>query len=384
MAIGISGQYYCQFDINNSTSDDFIDFIDEEDLLSFTLIEEAGNILPTFELSFLTDDEDIFPLLNEGNDLEVKLGLTYNDSVSIALAVLKLDSIPQGNNFRMIVVSGVLSQIVYLTNPNLQITTKQSGIEAMIATAKKSFTIDKFSNITNSLDSQLWIQRNQSDRSFINTIWLHANLQPSFPAIGITSQNTFIIKDIKKDLLAPYRWRFTNKVINSNDIYYDGDPKITSNTGFINTWTGYGKQKLQYNIDDALDTSIQTIGQPVMALTNQLARRSGVTKLFDGVGVVNTNVDPNYWQTYLYNLTYLSLFSAVQLDLSFTNKFTPIQILDQVMYKDKSVSTPTTATSQFNTGKYYVSRVARTISAKNLNTVVTLCRESLNRIQNGM
>lgn len=383
MAIGIQGQYYLQFDINNSTSTDYIDFIDEEDLLSFTLIEEAGNVLPTFELNFVSDDEDIFSLLNDGNDLEIKIGQSYNNSVSIALAGLKFSSIPQGSDRRLITVVGTLSAILYANQSNLEITPIQSGIEAIIATAKRTFTIDKFSNVTASLDSQSWIQPNQSDRAFINAVWLHSNLQPSFPALGITSLNTFIIKDIKKDLMTPYRWKFTPFPVNSaTDIYYDGDPVITSSTGFINSWTGYGKLKRQYNADTAVDMDIQTIPTPVMALTNELSYRTGMQYKFDGIGVVNGNTDPNYWQTYLYNLTYLSLFGSLCLNLSFTNQYYPIQILDQVMYKDKSVSSSTSATSSFNTGKYYVTKVARTVGNKSFNTVVTLARESINRVTN--
>lgn len=383
MPIGISNQYYLQFDIDNSTDTDYSDFIDQEDLLSFTLIEETGNVLPTFELNFVTDDETILPLLNDGNDLEIKIGQSYNNNISVALTVSKLTSIPQGSSRRLVTAVGTLSAIPYANQSQLQITAVQSGIEALIATAKKTFTMDKFSNVTSSLDSQRWIQPNQSDRAFINDIWLHSNLQPSFPAIGITSSNTFIIKDIKKDLLNSYRWRFTPDLQDATtDIYYDGDPVITMSTGFINSWTGYGKLKRQYNADTAVDQDIQTIPAPVMALTQQLAYRTGMQYKFDGIGVINGNTDANYWQTYLYNLTYLSLFGAVSLTLSFTNQYYPIQILDQVMYKDKSVSSSTGSTSEFNMGKYYVTRVARTVGTKELNTVVTLSRESLNRVTN--
>jgi hypothetical protein len=377
MSIGVVGAYLFKFSLNNNN-----DFIDEPDLISFSIHEQAGNLLPTFELNFLTDDETIFPLLNEGNDLQVSFGSGYNDLVTIPLATSKVQSVPSGSAKRQITVMGLYSAIPYITNPNMQITNVQSGISTIIQIAGKSFNVQ--SNIQSSTDSQSWIQHTQSDKSFIDDIWLHCNLPNSFPALGISSQGNFILKDIKTDLKNPYRYRFTQIVKNSNDIYFDGDPVLTSNTGFINSWVGYGREKIIQNVDKGTDSTEQVIPKPVMALTSQLAKAAGINSVFDGIGIQNSNIDTNYWNSYLNNLTYLGMFGALDVTVSFQNKFIPIQILDQINFKDQKIDQQYPTTSDYNTGIYYVSKISRNVGNKAFNTVVSFSRESFNGIQVGL
>lgn len=376
MAIGIPGQYLFRFSLNKNT-----DFIDESDLIGFSIHEQAGNLLPTFELNFLTDDETIFPLLNEGNDLQVSFGSDYNDLVTIGLATSKVQSIPSGSAKRQITCMGLLSAIPYITNPNMQITAAQSGIATIIQVAKKTFNVQ--SNIQVSSDNQRWVQHTQSDKSFIDDIWLHCNLPNSFPALGVSSQGNFILKDIKADLKTPYKYRFTQSVKSPNDIYFDSDPVLTSNTGFINSWVGYGREKIIQNVDEGTDQAVQVTPTPVMALTAQLAKRAGISNVFDGVGIQNENVDSNYWNSYLNNLAYLGMFGALDVTVSFQGKFIPIQILDQINFKDQKVDLQYPSTSDFNAGIYYVSKVSRNVGNKQFNTVVSFCRESMNQIQTG-
>jgi len=376
VAIGIPGQYLFRFSLNKNT-----DFIDESDLIGFSIHEQAGNLLPTFELNFLTDDETIFPLLNEGNDLQVSFGSDYNDLVTIGLATSKVQSIPSGSAKRQITCMGLLSAIPYITNPNMQITAAQSGIATIIQVAKKTFNVQ--SNIQVSSDNQRWVQHTQSDKSFIDDIWLHCNLPNSFPALGVSSQGNFILKDIKADLKTPYKYRFTQSVKSPNDIYFDSDPVLTSNTGFINSWVGYGREKIIQNVDEGTDQAVQVTPTPVMALTAQLAKRAGISNVFDGVGIQNENVDSNYWNSYLNNLAYLGMFGALDVTVSFQGKFIPIQILDQINFKDQKVDLQYPSTSDFNAGIYYVSKVSRNVGNKQFNTVVSFCRESMNQIQTG-
>jgi hypothetical protein len=380
MSIGVTNQYFLQFDISNNG--DFTDFIETEDLVTFTYIEESGNKIPTFQLDFYTDDEDVFPLLNEGNDLQITFGLSQASAFRANLATMRLQSVPAGQERRLITVIGMLSVVPYVNQTNLLITPIQSGIETILSIAGKTFNLDPGNNITKSLDSQSWIQPNQSDKSFISNVWLHCNLNTSFPILGITSEGNFVLKDLKKDLLNTYKWRFTTEPTDDpRDIYFDGDPFLDSNTGFINNWTGYGKNKLVYDADTAVDTPTQFVPGPIMANTNILAKQSGITAKFDSVGIINSNTDPNYWSSYQQNLGYLAAMSTFSTTLSFHNLYVPIQILDQIYYRDSAVDSQNNQGSSFNAGKFYVSKVARTISNNQLVTVVVIGRESINSIQ---
>ena len=52
--LGVQDQFVYMFSIGGAK-----DFIGVHDLQLFTLIEEVGNVLPTFEISFLTHRESV-------------------------------------------------------------------------------------------------------------------------------------------------------------------------------------------------------------------------------------------------------------------------------------------------------------------------------------
>ena len=69
----VDNQYLVSFSLEGTTV--LKDFIEEEDLLKFTIIEEAGNVLPSFELIFKLRKSSIISYLNEGNVVKFQFGV---------------------------------------------------------------------------------------------------------------------------------------------------------------------------------------------------------------------------------------------------------------------------------------------------------------------
>jgi len=377
MAIGVNGQYLLSFNLEDKK-----DFIKEADLAEFKLIEEAGNLLPTFELNFKSEDETILPLLNEGSDLDVQFGQDRDSLQDIALSVIKVKSQREGLSARNYQVIGILSALPYITDSQLSISTSKSGVEVLKDIVSKNFKT-KF-NILKSNDKQIWIQPNSSDKKFVNELWMHSFLNNSFIATAISAESKFILKDIKKDLDRSFGkefdFRFTNTPKTSTDIPYDRDYILETQTGFLNNWMGYGREKLVYLLETGLDEFILEKPDPILSLTKELARRSGIEKRFAGTEMQNDNTHDKYWEAFLNNLTNLAVIGSVSLTLSFHNLFAPIQLLDLAMFRDDALSEPGSA--EFHSGLYYVSKVTRIVGKKQFITMVKLVRESLNQVQN--
>ena len=66
----LENQFVCQFSIGP-----YEDFILLEDLQELKYIEYAGNVLPTIELQFILRNKDVVNYFNEGNILNVSLGI---------------------------------------------------------------------------------------------------------------------------------------------------------------------------------------------------------------------------------------------------------------------------------------------------------------------
>jgi len=373
--IGINGQYLFKFKLGDES-----DFIREEDLHNFRLIEDAGNVLPSFQIGFDTDNENILGLLNETNKFEVSFGKDLKDDyITAPLSVATKSSNKKGNSKLEITAGGLYSALPYIQDSRQSISGKKSAIEVIKEKVTPHFSFPDI-NVQKSLDSQIWIQPNTSDKKFINELWLHADLGTSFPAIGITSGGEFLIKDMVKEGTKPFLWKFTHNPKKATDLQYDGDYSVNDQTGFINSWVGYGREKTVYDIESGAVAQICEISEPVVALTNKLARLAEIEKRFTSTGVSNENTHANYWKSALHNLTNLASLSASAITLSFQNQFVPIKLLDQVMFTDEDVGN-NSQSSALTSGLYFVSKVSRNLGNRQFSTVVILTRESLNEIK---
>lgn len=380
--IGVQGQYVLQFSI--STHKTLKDFISEDQLITFKLIEEAGNLLPIYELIFYNDNEEIFQLLHEGNDLDCTFGETENNAFTSKLTVTHSTCNKDGGDRRIIYLKGIYSAIPYITNSKMFISDYKSAIEVLKDKAVANFgSKSVISNITKSSDKQRWIQPSSSDKKFVNELWLHASIPGSFPAIGISSDGKFIIKDIVKDVKEGDKtlmWKFISAgVSDSKDIVYDGNAVIETNTGFINNWLGYGRELNALDLDTSFDFRILEEANPVIAMSSRMAKRIEVDKRFASVGIQNENTHENYWQAYMHNLTHLASFQNIKVTFTFQSMFKPVRILDKVNFSDKNTSG--VGSSEFSSGVYYITKIARNITHRQFSTTVVLSRESINAVK---
>lgn len=370
--IGLDGSYILKFDIGDRK-----DFIQENELVQFSIIEEAGYALPTFQLSFNFDDDSLLELLNENNDIALTYGKTLEESVNSTLVPTKIVSNKQGPNKRFVSIIGMYSAQEYANTPNIGISDIKSGVERIIEIAEKTFPAVE-TNIDISEDQQRWIQYNISDRKHIAEVWLHSYLSESFLAIGVSSDGTFIIKDIVKDLQSDPSWNFMITGANKDtDIVYDTDYTVETNSGFINAWTGYGREKKVYTIEDDSEEDVMEVVIPLVTQTEILSRDQAITKKFDGFALQSDNVHANYWKAHQRNLQYLVAMGGAVLTISFHNVFQPIRILDQVYFSDETIGA-SGESNEYLTGVYYVSKVTRVINNRQFVTIVKICRESLN------
>lgn len=375
--IGIRGNYLLFFDLAGRK-----DFIAEADLLDFTLIEEAGNVLPTFSIEFTTKDDSILKVINEGNDLNVSFGGNLDDITTVPLKFTRLQPLRSGEGKMLIRGIGIYSALPYINDDKIAISPARSGVTEIQNVVSKYFKTEF--NVTTSVDSQKWIQHNISDRNHINNVWMRINLNNnSFPIIGISSSGKFILKDVKQDLKQPVSWRFIQKKDGNDrkDIIYDGDPAYDFNTGFINNWVGYGREQIIYDIEQGVDTFNTFNPSPVTALTSKLSRDPLVGKRFGSIGFKNANTHSQYAESRQRNIASLASFSANKVLLSFRNVFRPVKVLDRVMFKDVTSTGASTQSSEYLSGEHYISKVVRQITNRQFITTVEICRESINSVR---
>lgn len=371
--IGIEGSYRFLFSIAGQE-----DFLSESDLQELKIIEEAGNVLPSFSIVFTLQDKDVLRYFNEGNPLEIAFGVDDLEMTNVKFRILGKPYISKLTQHKYLIkLTGLLDNIKYYSDCKVGIVGPTSGIEAVIGAAENHFSVD--TNVQKSQDRQNWIQPNVSDKAFINQVWMHSYLSGSFPAIGISSQGDFILRDVKKLAKSGYKWIFTSTdALKDNEIAFD-TWSLGSSTGFTNAWIGYEREKPVWDIDAGSSQIIKPSLQPIMAPTSDLDRIADVGKRAQEFGLLTENVHTNYHLAFEQNLGYLAVFSSgSNILLQFSGRYVDLKVLDLVFLRDLDINLQ--GSEGYYSGSYIVSKIARIVESKNFTTLVQLTRESLGEL----
>jgi hypothetical protein len=378
MSIEVTDQYYLEVSIADKK-----DFLSESDLKEFTIIEQAGNVLPKYELSFSSNDEELIALLNDGNTMNVQFGKSREDVADVKLNIGDLKSYRSSETEHEFKVTGILGHIAYANASKIKCSDKKSGVEVIAETVKESgFKFE--GNISTSRDSQNWVQYNITSKNFVSQVALHSYLSNSFIATGITIDSRFVLKDIKKEVEAKNSkpdWRLIKDVSKDNDIDYVNQYIVENNSGFMNAMLANGKNMNINSLTDANYSEYSPEITPILALTQEVIRSKEMGKKYAGTKLQTGNAHDKYWEAYQNNLAKLASLSSFKLTVPCGNKYFPIKVLDVVFFKDSSTTNVNLA-NEYLTGLYLVSKVVRTIKGKALSTFIEICRESPNLVRN--
>lgn len=378
--IGIEGSWVLLIDIGSVQ-----DAIRPEDLESFQITEQAGLALPTFILKFATSNEQVTPFLNELANIAISFGKTSANLHACNVFATEIHMHKDGDNRRHVEMQGLLNYPDYLSSNVVGITDNMSGVEALLAMAKRQgFNLGQ-DNITRSEDKQNWIQPNIPDKRFGTHLWLHSKLTNSFPIVGISVlDETFRVLDARKQIKkgkADWEFTFTEPTA-ANQITYNGHCTIHNSTGFVNAWVGYKREYLEYNAQTGQTKKLSFTVEPMLSLTRNMPTL-GVAPRFGDVVMLPDCVDVDFNLTFQRNLAYLAQFSCFRVDMQFVNNFQPIKILDLAYYRDDSTEKPKVSTSDYASGLFLVSQVSHVFTARRYTCSVMLDREAPGDVADG-
>ena len=370
--IGVEGQYVIKFSVAEEE-----DFLTEGDLTQFLLEEQAGNILPKFSMVFRLHKPKLLEKFNKGNSVRLSIGKEKIRMFDISLLILGKNQTETGEGEWIVGLKGILDNLEYIQNPKISNSGQISGVESIIKTASNHFNID--TNINSSSDTQNWLQMNISDSRFIDESWLHCYLPDSFLGLGITALGKFKIRDMVQSaknpnyFFLPYLDPYTSN-ISSVMAMYKGMIQRRESSGFYNSLTGY-QRKRHYNTLETSEMSLLEVeNEPILANVSNFNRKKGIKGRAETWNLQTDNMHENYWKAYDQNVSYLSMFSAVNVQFSVWHKFINIGILDTVYFDDAHEKKHK---GENYTGYYFIDKIVRQVDNKFFRTNFSLCRENL-------
>jgi hypothetical protein len=370
--IGARGGYLAAFNIGSRK-----DFIREDELIKFKMIEEAGNVLPSFELIFDVRDSSIIPLLAEGNTIYSMLGKDENSITNIRLNILKREKIRNTSATQRVRLVGVFDAVPYMTSATVD-TYNGTSLSIIKKLVSKYFRFQ--TNIRTTDDSMVWVRENISDRAFINRLWLHSHLKSDTLLTGICSDGLFRYSSLKNLLDQDPTWKFSAKASREkNSLTYNGSPKIWSDSGFINHLAGYARSRIIHDVDKISTTYNTPNNGLLMAVSKEAERNPDVGRILSKVSVVNSNIHEQFYQAYDNNVRNLLLLNTLKAKVSFDGEYFPIRLHDIAMFKDDADSV-NRESSEDSSGLWVTSKVCRIVTDREFKTIVTLSRDGMNSV----
>ena len=367
--IGVEGQYLLKFSIGKVE-----DFVDEEDLKDFTLIEEAGNVLPQFELVFTTRTIELLSELTEGNVLQISLGRDALELTPAPFIIFSKRVAKSGQDKYSVRLTGLYAAPKYIAEDRTG-WYEGSSVQVIEEVAGRYFRVQN--EASSSSDVQVWLQTSIPDKAFVTKVWMHSYLEGSVLLLAITSVGDFLIKDVKRLAGQEPRWRFVpRRASGAREVDYTGDYEVISETGFLNQYAGYRRTVNKLEVESSTLSTIEVNASPILGLSPVLDRSAEISKRVVKQMPYCDNVHSHYWDAYFHNLALLSALSSTRIRLSTGNYFFPIRPLDLVYFSEFETAQRQVVSPY--SGLYIVSKVSRVIRDKRFFTNVEITREVIN------
>lgn len=364
----------------NVIDPNFKDFLSFEQLLTFTIIEEAGNVLPTFRLEMKLIEEEIIKRFNEGCVLTMSYGRDDQHMKTSYLRIMRMDTYPVGNIERAVMLRGFVDAMGWLNTTHCDYYPNMTAIEVIQATAGQFFRVD--TNGLVSQDRMTWIQPNISFKRFINEVWMHMNLPNDVPLVAITMDKRFIVKGINQLEKVDWYLTYGDLMNRENYIPYQGGYSLEARSGFFNSWFGYGRRKKVFEWESGNTQFYEEDAKVFLAQAKSLNRQANIKPRYDNASFINDNVHPDYWNAFLKNMAYLVSGSNVKLSCRVVDYYFDVTVLDSVLFLDSIQGVGKDQTKyqaqQFVSGRYVVSKVVRNISNKQYSMMLELSKETVN------
>lgn len=231
-----------------------------------------------------------------------------------------------------------------------------------------------------SIDKQVWIRPGIRGNLWLNEVINHswASEKSAF-VYAVTRERELLRYNLDERAAKDPTWVFNPSRENgqdpsSNTIFYKY-PKFSSQSGFFNTFFGYGKELYSFNIETG-ERSLNK-ARSFVKRTNfmNMNEEREVPQQYGSLGFNNPqNIHEHYFDAFAQNMRIRSLYSVKTEVLS--EYFRPVKLLDKVSLQltdEGRQERPTTFA-----GHYFVDKIATMFTSTDVTRKFSLVREGFN------
>lgn len=374
MACEVAGQY--KFTV---TIGDFEDFLTDDKLIQFLLIENIGLSLPYWELKFDCVFPELLRYFNEKQSIQVQLGTSSKDLEPIELVIKKPIIVPQTADCSTVTLRGFTKMHQYLENETKASYENKTTLELAQQIASK-YGLQFKSNMSATNDMMTYYQPGMSDYKFLFTEWLHSYYADNDIIIPTITTNGFMTYNSLTKLIADTDLTklptFVDNKPEKDEILVNANTGAESNTTMSNMLGNYMKERDVFDIDTGILQHIDVSNNtPIISESKANSIDESISKS-SGFFVQSSNVHKNYYKQELVNTQkFFTLQSAKQWVSAADTLVSKVYPGDLCLYMTKK------GNGQVNdqtSGMYLTTKRVISIKDRRVHTNFLISRENMN------
>lgn len=344
-------------------------FVRLNDILKFELIETVGIELPTVEALFVTTDIKVKNMLLENNTVKILMGDSNTDYDIFEVSILEKDARDHQIGSYSCYFKGFVGDKRFIID-KIQDGVNSNPLEGIGEVCNKllvrygtklELQSDVESNSNIESQTMNWFIADESYRHLMLDMWSHLDIRPSFPLIAISRYKKILLKDFDNLINGDIKWNFTQNVStgqSSNNLIFINPFAVKNNTEIYNLYAGYGKVVNIYDIEQGnYDVHVHDPNN-LLGASQALDMSKAGNRTLNGFKK-SSNVTPNYYQSYMYNVARLMAISSIHGFCDFPNMYNRnLNLLDLV-----NLILPNAEQSKTLSGKYIVHTIVYSFSS---------------------
>jgi len=379
--LSVKDQYYLYIKIS-----EFEDFLKNGgSLIHFIIQESSGGDLPLFEMHFRSNITETIVMVNEGNKISCRFGISEKDAVDVSMVIQKVELNRDSDNFISFIIKGFIGNHQFLNESKIEGFKNKKSVDVIKKTTEDcgfNYKAHK-TGIDPTNDTQNWIRYNQSPKSFIENTWKRSYVSDDdFLVYCINKESTLVLAQYSKIALAEPKWVLDVNGLTENSIVYNSDYVIRNNSGLNNMIGVYNRERNEINIESGEISKIKTPNKkPILASSKTLNIPKDEPTSFLKNCVKDDNTHSNYNISVLNNFSKVILHGTTEIEVVLASKFLPFEIFDTVLFLNDPIDKKEQSDIGMIAGNYIITEIRRFFHDNVFGTSLVLSRDSLNELE---
>lgn len=297
-----------------------------DQLVTLTLTEVIGNLLPMFTMTFIDNDYQKLEYMNEKSPITI--GYQLDGNMVSNQFIIKPKNPIFNNTAYTCAIGGYLNKFEYFKGLPKVPYIEGTSCEALEQLASAYFKFQSSGLQTD--DKMVWLHNGKNARNFIQDIWKHMYSPSSLPLISIGLDGIFRLEDLAHLIQQKPKYKFADSMSEGYELY--ASAQASDNSSGTTSIFGYTSER-NIILEDNLEVVTSTVKPEVVMNTSiQLNEADMPTRPLAPM-FQSTNVHKHWYEAFHQNIVRWSSLNSNTVQLTLQDNLLPLNLMDMIYIK---------------------------------------------------